>query len=279
MLLLSRDGRTNTMLSFRITAALLLLASAPLAAQWTKVLLPDTPRLANGEPDLNAPAPKAADGRSDLSGIWVMIPYPDRRTGTSGRGGLRTNLPLDIEVPVEPWAKSLWDERFEIDMGAGRPSERCLPHTVPDSLFFGPFKIVQTPRVTLILEEEFTFYRQIHTDGRAHPENPNPAWFGYSVGSWDGDTLVVDTRGFKIPSWLEWGWFDDSGIPYSENLRVIERFRRVNFGRMRLDVTVEDAKVFTRPWTFGFDFALQPDTELIEFICENEQDVKHMPKR
>jgi hypothetical protein len=262
---------------FASTVALLLALSVDGSAQWVKIRLPDTPRTASGAPDLNAPAPKAGDGKPDLSGIWQMIPRPQRPTEVNGgRGGLRQNLPPDFVVPVQPWAKTLWDHRYDVDLGAGRPSERCLPHTVPDSLFFGAFKVVQTPRVTLILEEEFDFYRQIHTDGRKQPVDPSPAWFGYSTGSWDDGTLVVDTRGFKIGGWLQYGWLDDSGIPYTEALHVTERFRRVNFGRMHLDATIEDASVFTRPWTFGVDFALQPDTELIENICENERDSSRM---
>ena len=257
-------------------AALLLTISTIGSAQWIKIPLPDTPRTAKGEPDLNAPTPKAVDGKPDLSGIWLMVRPPLQRPNGNGRGGLRHNLPPDFEVPLKHFAKAIWDKRYDVDMGTGRPSGRCLPHTVPDSLFFGPFKLVYTPRLTVILEEEFNFYRQIHTDGRKHPDKPVPAWFGYSVGAWNGDTLVVDTRGFKIGSWLDYGWLDDSGIPYTEALHTTERFHRVNFGRMHLDVTIEDPNVFTRPWTFGFDFALQPDTELIENICENEQDAPHM---
>ena len=177
-----------------------------------------------------------------------------------------------MDVPVQPQAKALWDRRLRVDLGAGRPSERCLPHTVPDALFFGPFKLVQTSKLTTILFEEFNYYRQIHTDGRTHPADPNPAWFGYSVGTWDGDTLVVDTRGFKIGGWLDYGWFDDTGIPYSGKLHIVERFRRVNFGTLHLDVTVEDPDVFLRAWSFGVNFNLRPDTELIEDICENERD-------
>jgi len=255
---------------------LLLTMSVNGSAQWIKIPLPGTPRTANGAPDLNAPTPKAADGKPDLSGIWMMVRPPLQRPDGNGRGGLRHNLPPDFEVPVQPKARALWDKRYGVDLGTGRPSGRCLPHTVPDSLFFGPFKLVYTPRLTVILEEEFNFYRQIHTDGRKQPDKPTPAWFGYSVGAWDGDTLVVDTRGFKIGSWLDYGWLDDSGIPYTEALHTTERFHRVNFGRMHLDVTIEDPNVFTHPWTFGFDFALQPDTELIENICENEQDAPHM---
>ena len=259
--------------------ALLLAESAISSAQWIKVPVPGTPRTATGAPDLNAPTPKAPDGKPDLSGIWLMVRPPDQRPNGNGRGGLRHNLPADFQVPIKPAAKAVWDKRYNVDMGVGRPSERCLPHTVPDSLFFGMFKVVQTPRLTMILEEEFNYYRQIHTDGRKLPEIRNPAWFGYSVGKWDGDTFVVDTRGFKVGGWLDYGWLDDSGIPYTSAMHTTERFHRVNFGKMHLDATIEDPNVFTAPWSFGFDFALQPDTELIENICENERDGVHMPGR
>src|ERR1700682_2814401 len=210
------------MLQPRIRSLIVLLfaTTANSPAQWFKIPLPGTPRTANGEPDLNAPAPKAAGGKPDLSGIWQLMRPSQQRPNGDGRGGLRNSLPPGFEVPLQPWAKALWDKRYDVDFGTGRPSERCLPHTVPDSLFFGPFKLVYTPRLTVILEEEFNFYRQIHTDGRQHPDKPNPAWFGYSVGAWDGDTLVADTRGFKIGGWLDYGWLDDSGIPYTEALHT-----------------------------------------------------------
>jgi hypothetical protein len=261
------------MFRFAFPAAIMLAMSISGSAQWFHVPVPDTPRTADGRPDLSAPAPKTANDKPDLSGIWQLI--NPGRTGGEGRGGLRFLLPQDFKVPVQPWAKALWDRRYEVDMGAGRPSERCLPHIVPDALFFGPFKLVPTPRLTIILEEEFNHYRQIHVDGRKHPVDPEPAWYGYSVGAWDGDTFVVDTLGFAKGSW-EYGWLDDSGVPYTGALHTIERFRRIDFGHLHLDVTIEDRNVFTAPWTFAVNFQLQPDTELIETICQNERDDSHM---
>jgi len=246
--------------------------------QWISVKWPDIPRTATGAPNLDAPVPKTFDGKPDLSGIWKFIPNADRIRNGQGRAGIRYNFPK-IEVPVRPSARQLWDKRFEVDAGSGRPSERCLPHAVPDSLFFGMFKILQTTREVAVLEEEFNYYRQIHTDGRSHPVDPEPAWFGYSIGAWDGDTLVVHTKGFKIGSWLDYGWLDDSGIPYSPALQVTERFHRENFGRMHLDVTFDDPGVFTRAWGLSANFELVPDTELIEDVCENERDMRHNGKR
>lgn len=260
----------------RIVFALALLVMiATGSGQWLRLPLPDTPRMLDGKPDLLAPAPKARDGKPDLSGIWEAIRPPHTADG-SGRVGFRRYFPPDFLPPLQPWAKTLWDKRYEVDLGAGRPSERCLPHIVPDALFFGPSKFVQTPRVTIILHEEFNFFRQIHTDGRSLPTNPEPAWFGYSVAAWQEDTLVVITQGFRIASWSDYGWLDDSGIPYTKDLRITERYRRINFGRLHLDVTFEDPSTFTEPWDLEVDFALQPDTELIEFVCENERDLEHL---
>lgn len=240
------------------------------AGQWIEIELPDTPRLSTGEPDLQAPTPETLDGRPDLSGIWGFVRRFDVLPG-SGRAGLRRFIPSEFEIPIRAELQTLWNTRDEVDLGAGRPSERCLPHTVTDAFTHSIFKLVQTPHLLAVLFEEFNFYRQIHTDGRQLPVDPNPAWFGYSVGEWDNDTLVVHTSGFKVPTWLDYGWLADNGLPYSENMRVTERFRRIDFGHLHLDVTIEDPDVYTRAWTYSVDFLLQPDTELIENICENER--------
>jgi len=135
-----------------------------------------------------------------------------------------------------------------------------------------PFKIIQTPGETILLEEEFNQYRQIFTDGRAAPVDPNPAWFGYSIGRWEGDTFVVETTGFGDQSWL-----DNGGHPHTDALHLTERFRRRNFGSLELDVTVDDPKAYTKPWKSAtVHFELLPDTELIEHLCENEKDAPHL---
>jgi hypothetical protein len=135
----------------------------------------------------------------------------------------------------------------------------------------GPWKIVQTPRVTLILFEEMNHYRQVFTDGRGFPKDPNPAWFGYSIGKWEGSTFVVDTTGFNDQTWL-----DDPGHPHTDAMHAIERFRRVDFGHLEIDITIDDQKAYTKPWTVTARFDLLPDTELIENVCDNEKDVQHM---
>src|SRR5882762_1326524 len=147
----------------------------------------------------------------------------------------------------------------------------CMPHGVPDAMTVAgiPFKILQMPGVTVLLFEEFHKYRQIHTDGRQLPvDAEQPAWYGYSIGQWEGDTFVVQTAGFKEGSWL-----DNNGHPHTEALRTTERFRRVNFGHMEVDVTIDDPKAYSRPWKSDtMRFTLQPDTELLEHLCENFED-------
>jgi hypothetical protein len=231
-------------------------------AQWVNVPIPNTPRTADGKPNLTAPAPRTADGKPDLSGIWRVAD-----------GRYLQNIATDVgEAPFQPWAAALYKERADA-LGKGRPSERCIPHGIPDGMLVrnSPFKIVQTPAVTLILYEEFNHFRQIFTDGRRFPSETNASWFGYSLGKWEGDTFVAETIGFNDKS-----WFDDPGHPHSEALRVTERFRRVSFGRMEMQVTFDDPKAYTKPWSATVPFTLLADTELIESICENERDRDHM---
>ena len=169
-----------------------------------------------------------------------------------------------------PWAAELYKHRVDTH-GYDRPMTFCMPHGVPDAMTVAglPFKIIQTPGVTIVLFEEFHKYRQIHTDGRPLPVDPDPAWYGYSVGRWEGETFVVETAGFKEGSWL-----DNNGHPHTEALRTTERFRRINFGHMELEVTIDDPKAYSRPWTSDtMRFTLQPDTELLEHLCENNRDL------
>ena len=249
-----------------VAACCLLLAfTEAAAAQWLHVPLPGTPRTADGKPDLTAPAPRAADGRVDFSGIWQRVrpPAPDARRGFTG---LEVFQPPGFVFPYTPWGEALFTER-QARQGGGRPSERCLPHGIPDAMLpETPFKIVQPPGLTLILYEEFARFRQIFLDGRTHPVDPNPAWLGYSIGRWDGDTFVVDTRGFNDQTWL-----DDAGHPHSDAMRTTERFRRRDFGHMEMTLTIDDPKAYTRPWSVSIPFVLLPDTELIESVCDNEK--------
>ena len=250
--------------------------AAAAAAQWLHPRTPGIPRNKDGSPDLTAPASRAADGHIDLSGIWVIArgrsntPPPAVPSGT-GNGGLRNNLAPGETVPFLPWAAALYKQREDAN-GAGVPSERCMPHGLPGAMMIPiPFKILQTPAQIAILFEEFNYYRQIFTDGRQLPELRNPTWFGYSVGKWDKDTLVVDTVGFNDLSWL-----DISGYPHTEDLHTTERFTRRDFGHMDVLVTIDDPKAYTRPWSPLLHLQLQPDFELIEHVCDNEKDARHI---
>jgi hypothetical protein len=242
--------------------AIILIFSSAASAQWLSVTLPNIPRTPDGKPNLTAPAPKTPDGKPDLSGIWRV---------TTGR--YLQNIAADLgELPFQPAAAALYKQRADA-LGKGRPSERCIPHGIPDGMVVRnfPFKIVQTPDVVVILYEEFNHFRQIFTDGRGFPPETSESWFGYSVGKWDGDTFVAETVGFNDKSWL-----DDPGHPHSEALRVTERFRRRDFGHLEIQITFDDPKAYTKPWTATIPFDLYPDTELIESICENEKDRPHM---
>ena len=234
------------------------------AAQWLSLPLPGTPRTADGLPDLNAPTPRTADGTPDHSGIWLL----DRSHHNSN-----ANLLVEgAEAPMLPWAVEVYEQRVET-FGYDRPMTVCLPHGVPDGITspYG-FKIVQTPTLTVHLYEEFTKFRQIHTDGRQLPVDPNPQYYGYSVGEWEEDTFVVVTAGFKEGSWL-----DNDGHPHTDALRITERFRRLNFGTMEVAVTIDDLKAYSRVWTAEtMRLALQPDTELLEHLCENDRDLDRL---
>jgi hypothetical protein len=239
-----------------------------LHGQWIDHKSAGTPRLPDGSPDLSAPAPRT-DGKPDLSGVWEVV--GDRVMATDGR--VRSKYVYDIAAdlpggaPFLPWAKTLHEQRQKT-LGVGAPTERCLPHGIPDAMLTRtlPFKIIQTPGVTIILYEEFNNWRQVFTDGRALPVDPQPAWLGYSVGEWDGDTFVIHTAGFNDKSWLDAG-----GTPHTEALKTTERLQRINFGHMEIEFTFDDPKTFTKPWSASVRFNLLPDTELLEFHCDNEK--------
>jgi hypothetical protein len=245
-------------------------ASAPTMAQWISIRLPGTPRMPDGKPDLTAPAPRSPDGKPDLSGIWMSV-RPTIPEELRGSTGLELLAPNDFVFPFRPWARELYEERHARS-GSGRPSERCLPHGIPDAMLPAtPFKIVRTPGLTLILYEQESRFRQVFTDGRSLPADQNPAWLGYSVGRWEDDTFVVESGGFNDQTWL-----DDSGHPHTEAMRTTERFRRRDFGHMGMLVTIDDPKAYTRPWSIPVAFTLLADTELIENICENEKDAARL---
>ena len=223
--------------------------------QWLK--LPSA-----GKVDPAAPAPRGADGKPDLSGIWEPA-------------SLKFLASLDsdgIQIPFRPGSLNLFMQR-QASKGKDDPDANCTFPGVPRiNVVPDPFKILQSPGLTIILYEAFTTFRQIFTDGRELPEHPNPTWLGYSVGKWDGDTLVVESTGFNDRTWL-----DNAGHPHSESLHVTERFRRLSVGRMQIDVTINDPGAYMRPWKVTEDFRLVPGTELLEFVCsENNRDREHL---
>ena len=239
-------------------AAALLILAVPAAAQWLKTPTPGIPRTPDGKPNLAAPVPKTLDGRPDLSGVWRVDP-----------GGYALNLVSDLKPEeILPWAAELSRKRAE-EFGKDHPGYKCMPDIGPFTSF-GLFKILQTPSTIAFLPEAGA-YRQILTDGRALPEDPNPTWTGYSIGRWDGDTFVVESAGFNDRTWL-----DVDGHPHTEALRVTERYRRADFGHMRIEMTFADPRTYTRPWTIRLDATLAPDTELLESVCnENEKSLQH----
>jgi hypothetical protein len=229
---------------------------------------------------LNAPAPRTAEGKPDLSGIWrpeknrpcppdgcddMEISQEFMNIGWSLKGGL----------PYTPWAVALVKARTA-DLGKDDPTTHCLPagvvkaHTTP--LFR---RILQTPGEIAILSERTVTYREIFTDGRPLPVDPLPSWNGYSTGRWEGDTLVVETNGFRDGIWL-----DRNGSPLTETGKVTERFHRVNFGKLEIEITVDDPKAYTKPWTVTLNQFLVPDTSLMDYVClENEKSTAHFPRK
>jgi hypothetical protein len=234
------------------------LLSATAGAQWLNYPTPGVPRLPDGTPNLSAPAPKTPDGKPDLSGIW------------SGAGpSYRFNIAQDLETEdIQPWAEALFIKRVR-DSRMDSPLSKCLPVSVPYHNFFNLTRIVQTPALTVMLYESANVPpRTIFTDGRELPKDPNPTWFGYSVGRWEGDTLVITTAGFN-----DQGWLDSSGHPQTESLRLTERLRRRDYGHLDYEITVDDPKVFTKPFTIKRERTLSPDTQLPEDVCELHADV------
>jgi hypothetical protein len=266
---------------------LVALAAASLDAQWPSYATPGVPRTSDGKVNLTAPTPRASDGKPDLSGLWQNVttfPRTDSVSGTGGSPRVDGTIPvimtlfwnikygLTEPVPMRPWAAELQKQR-EADGNKDNPDALCLPmgfmqfHNHPQ-----PRKIIQTPTLVLIMYEANYGLRQIFLDGRSIPTNdPQPWWYGYSVGRWEGDTLVVETSGLR-----DGGWLDVVGTPFTDAARVTERFRRPSFGSLEIQVTVDDPKAFTKPFTVTINQRNMGDTELIEFICnENNLDAKH----
>ena len=231
-------------------ASLVLIAGTiPAEAQWLDRKTPGIPRTADGKPNLTAPAPRGPDGKPDLTGVWNG-PNPEPEIDSAN---------------AQPWVKDLLRQR-EQDYWKGRPSYRCLPSGPESEKFSGWKRILQTPTAIAILNDDLT-YRVIHMDGRQLEANPAPQWMGYSVGRWDGDTLIVDSVGFNDQTWLS-----HYGHAHTEALRVREVYRRQDFGRLQVEVTFTDPAAYVKPWGFTVNLALAADTEMLESVCEISSD-------
>jgi len=262
-------------------AAAVLALTVPVSAQWARHMPPGTPKNTEGKPDLTAATPRTADGKPDLSGVWV--------NGGQGAAGRRAGGPPPADpgapptptffnagqnvpggLPFQEWAAELRKQRTAAD-AKDNPDAHCLPmgflqfHLHPQ-----PRKILQTPNVTVIIYEANEGLRQIHTDGRSLPgPDAEPWWYGYSVGKWEGDTLVVETTGFRDGIWL-----DVQGTPLTDAAKVTEKFRRINYGNLEIEITIDDPKAYTKPWTVKVTQRLMLNSDLIEFICE-DRDASH----
>ena len=262
----------------------ILAASGAVAAQWFNFPSPGAPRTANGQVDLSAPTPRLANGRPDLSGVWMtgepacvirglmpvsalrkLIPPTLKcpiRTASFSRQSINLGIDMPDGLPYQPWLAKLVDERTA-NQAIDDPHIRCLPdHFVRAYGLPHYLKFVQTPHLLVMLNEYNGVYRQVFSDGRPLPVDPNPSWQGYSTAVWDGDTLVVDSIGFRDDLWIDWG-----GSVITSAAKVRERIRRPDFGHLEIEVTVDDPKAYTRPWSVTLRQQFAPDTELIDEIC------------
>src|SRR5579863_4886029 len=309
-LLLSRRSNPRQGIGRRYEAlasiAFVILVAAPfasthLAAQWLKYPTAGVPRKADGKVDMSAPSPRMSDGKPDFSGIWTTgEPFDRRALGLSSpkdlagpidpKSALATQTPADPTaivgsrqmanigidlpggLPYQPWLAALTKQRTD-NLAKDDPHIRCWPdnfiraYGMPHLL-----KFVHTPGLLVVLNEMNAGYRQVFTDGRPLPQDPNPSWQGYSSGKWSGDTLVIDTIGLRDDTWIDW-----SGSVVTEAAKVREQIRRPDFGHLVIQVTVDDPKAYTKPWTVTLSQRIVVDTDLIDEIClENEQSLQHL---
>jgi hypothetical protein len=272
-------------LSTAIVLTVIAAAGPTLAAQWPTFQVAGVPRTADGKPNLDAPAPRTPDGKPDLTGIWQNFRKPGDAPVRSVNAAFFDDLPPTLinefrdigarmkdGLPFQPWAAALKKQRMS-ENSKDNPDAHCLPlglmqlHTHVD-----PRRIVQTPSLVVIIYEANYGLRQVYLDGRPAPANdPQPWWYGYSRGRWDGDTLVVETTNFR-----DGGWLDINGSPLTDAAKMTERFRRPSYGYLEMDITVDDPKAYTKPWTVSLTQRAMVDTEMMEFICnENEKSSLH----
>jgi hypothetical protein len=260
-----------------VLTVMLAVMSVSAAAQWLRYPTAGVPRTRDGNPDFTARTPRAADGRPDFSGVWQNEGYDPN--GVEGLGPTPRTVFFDLSFglkdprpPYQPWAAELYAHRKDQN-SKDNPDARCLPIGTLQMLAHPlPKKIIQNPGLLVILHERNMEFRQIYTDGRRLPDDPQPSWYGYSSGRWEGDTLVVDTVGFRDGLWA-----DFNGSPLTDQAKMTERFRRPNFGRLEIEVTIDDPRAYTRPWTVSVHQRIALDTDLLEYAClENEKDVPRL---
>jgi hypothetical protein len=284
---------------FRLVILGTLAAPADVSAQWVKYPTTGVPRKADGKVDMSAPTPRLANGKPDLSGIWMAgetkMPRPGALSSPTAEPGPRqprnpddspgdqsnirssrqmSNIGVDLPggLPYQPWLVPIVKKRTE-NLAIDDPHIRCFPdnflraYGLPHLL-----KFVHTPNLLLVLNEVNAGYRQVFTDGRPLPEDPNPSWQGYSSAKWSGDTLVIDTIGLRDDTWIDW-----NGSVLTQAAKVREQMRRPDFGHLEIEVTVDDPKAYTKPWTVTLRQRIVVDTELIDEVClENEQSLQHL---
>jgi hypothetical protein len=271
------------------------LFSTGASAQWLNFPAPGTPRTPDGKPNLAAPAPLASDGKPDLSGVWMheltSVAEMRRLFGARIDDAVKVDVPgmeigtqhkyaFDILVDFKPGESPLRPEAAELLKRAANrsPADVCMGHPgIPlADLLSEPMKIVQSPRLTVVLYEVDNLRRQIYTDGRVLPKEFDlPAFAGYSAGRWEGDVLVVETAGFNNKTPL-----DAMGHPHSDALRITERFRRRDFGHLDYEMTFDDPRMYTKPFTIKVPHDLLADSDIFESYCdENEKDRAHLTKK
>jgi hypothetical protein len=275
----------------KMFAAAALLASAPagLVAQWPAYPTAGVPKTADGKPDLNGPVPRTADGKPDFSGVWQYVRQaaPPAASAVAAARTANDITPLSVRtsqfwnlgasfqdgLPFQPWAAELHQQRVASN-SKDNPDAHCLPLGLMQLHTHGqPRKMIQSQGVIVMLYEANAGVRQIFTDGRPLPgADAEPWWFGYSTGKWEGDTLTVETAGFR-----DLGWLDVEGSPLTDAGRILERFRRIDYGHLDIETTIDDPKAYTKPWTVTVHQRIMLDTDLIEFVCqENERDSPHL---
>jgi hypothetical protein len=261
--------------AFFVAASLVLAPIAP--AQWLNYPTSGVPKKADGSPNLSAPLPRTREGKPDLSGIWA--PVRRRALDESLDGQLNATGPfwdfgsvIAGGLPYQPWAAEARNKRYA-DHSKDNPDVLCMPLGILQmNTHPFPRRFIQVPGYLAILHERDMEYRQIFIDGRPLPKDPQPSWNGYSSGKWANDTLVVETIGFRDGLWADY-----DGSPITSAAKITERFHRINFGAMDLEMTVDDPKAYTKPWSVKIDLALQLDSDLLEYVClEGERDSKHM---